>query len=157
MGNGQKLYISPPEKVGSIHPGKLTSAKFSYFNLHGLDDSAEWYGQREPGDTESQVDYPVALSPNELSKNGAAPEVVFSEACYGAHIDGKSESESIALKYLGIGTTVFIGSTCISYGSVDVPLIGADLLANLFWKNISSNTTIGEAFTKAKRNGKRDG
>ncbi len=150
IGNGQKLFISPPEKSGSIHPGKLTTAKFNYFNLHGLDDSPEWYGQRIPGDTESQSDYPVALSPAELSKNGAAPEIVFSEACYGALIEGKLENESIALKYLGLGTSVFIGSTCISYGSIDTPLIGADLLANLFWKNLLNSTTVGEAFSKAK-------
>jgi hypothetical protein len=130
--------------------GRLISANgFAYFNLHGLQDGAEWYGQKELGDA-SQSDYPVALTPAEISNTGSAVKVVFSEACYGGYVSGKTEGESIALKYIGIGTGVFIGSTCVSYGSIDTPLIGADLLAQLFWRNIQSTDAVGEAFIRAK-------
>jgi hypothetical protein len=44
--------------------------------------------------------------------------VVFSEACYGGHILGKCEHESLALRFLSMGTLVVVGSTCISYGSI---------------------------------------
>ncbi|MEM5773854.1 MAG: C25 family cysteine peptidase, partial [Anaerolineaceae bacterium] len=147
---GNKLFTSPPEQTGSIKSARFSTSSIGYFNLHGVEDGAEWYGQRETGDLKSQIDYPIALTPREIVKGALAPEVVFSEACYGGFVDGKTEDQSIALKYLGIGTPAFIGSTCVAYGSIDTPLIGADLLANYFWKNISGSNTLGEAFIQAK-------
>lgn len=149
IGNGQRLFTSPPEYSGTIQSRKLTESKMAYYNLHGLEDSAEWYGQKELGDT-LETDYPVALSPMDIIKNGSSPEIVFSEACYGGHVVGKSEETSIALRYLGIGAGAFIGSTCVSYGSIDTPLIGADLLAQLFWRNMHASLSAGEAFARAK-------
>ncbi len=147
---GNKLFTSPPEQTGSIKSTRFSTSSVGYFNLHGVEDGAEWYGQRETGDLKSQIDYPIALTPREIVKGSASPEVIFSEACYGGFVDGKTEDQSIALKYLGIGTPAFIGSTCVAYGSIDTPLIGADLLANYFWKNVSSANTLGEAFIQAK-------
>ncbi len=123
-----------------------------YYNLHGLSDSAEWYGQRDMSDPVGGEDYPVALSVKDLIKNGRAPRIIFTEACYGAYIHNKSENESVALRFLGIGVPAFIGSTGISYGSITAPLIGADLLGYLFWKNIQEGYSVGDAFNLAKIN-----
>ncbi len=146
------LFVSPPETSGSIEPELITDALMGYYNLHGLSDSAEWYGQRDMTDSVGGEDYPVALSVKDLVKNGRAPRVIFTEACYGAYINDKVESESVALRFLSIGVPAFIGSTGVSYGSITAPLIGADLLGYLFWKNIQEGYLVGDALNLAKIN-----
>ncbi len=149
---GREIHVSPPEITGSINPKKVTSARLNYYNLHGLVDSSEWYGQRDFSDPGSGPDYPVALTVDDLQRNGRAPSVVFSEACYGGHVIGKTEAQSIALRFLSIGVLGMIGSTCISYGSVGSPLVAADLLGQLFWKSLREGYTAGEALMLAKIN-----
>jgi hypothetical protein len=150
--NGEKrtLVACPPEGTETVDPEDVSQATLGYFNLHGLEDGAEWYGQRDPADTAPGMDYPVALSPHNLIKNGTAPKVVFSEACYGGSVSGKREAEAITLRFLAIGSQAVIGSTCVAYGSVATPLIGADLLGSLFWKHLQSGLSVGESFMQAK-------
>ena len=150
MSDGGSMLVCPPETRSSISNEQFLSAPLEYFNLHGLPDAAEWYGQKDATDFTNEPDYPVAIGPKNLVKNGKAPQLVFSEACYGAHIDQKHEDESLALKFLSIGTKAFIGSTVIAYGSVTAPLIGADLLGSYFWKYSRSGMTAGEALFQAK-------
>jgi len=149
LGESKSLYISPNGKKQSLTKQDLVSVDFGYFNLHGLVDRPEWYGQRDYLDPPGN-DYPVALSPDDLIINGKAPKVVLTEACYGGHVFGKNENESIALKYLSLGTNVVIGSTSTSYGSVAPPLIAADLFAQLFWQHIREGYLVGESFQRAK-------
>ena len=56
----------------------------------------------------------------------------------------------MALKFLATGANCLIGSTCVAYGSISTPLIGADLLANYFLKFVQNGISTGEAFIKAK-------
>lgn len=151
--NGLKrtLIACPPEGTETVDPEDVSSALIGYFNLHGLEDGAEWFGQRDPMDAGTAGnDYPVALSPHNLIKNGSAPKVVFSEACYGGLVSGKREAEAISLRFLSIGSQAVVGSTCVAYGSVAAPLIGADLLGGLFWKHLQDGLTVGEALMQAK-------
>ncbi len=149
LGESKSLYISPNSKKQSLTKQDLVSVDFGYFNLHGMVDRPEWFGQRDYLDPPGN-DYPVALSPDDLINNGKSPKVVLTEACYGAHVFGKNENESIALKYLSLGTNVVIGSTSTSYGSVAPPLIAADLFAQLFWQQIREGFLVGESFQRAK-------
>ncbi|MCE5207358.1 MAG: hypothetical protein LLG42_03500, partial [Chloroflexi bacterium] len=91
---GNKLLTSPPEQTGTIKSTKFSSSSIEYFNLHGVEDGAEWYGQRETGDLKSQIDYPIALTPKEITRNTLTPNIVFSEACYGGLVNGKTEDQS---------------------------------------------------------------
>ncbi len=150
IGDGNAVKVSPPDVSGSISADKLTSAMLNYYNLHGLPDTNEWYGQRDLGDSEPGPDYPVAITAKDLVKNGRSPRVVFSEACYGGYVVDKTESESIALRFLQIGAQAVVGSTCVAYGSVTTPLIGADMLGYLFWKHLEAGMTVGEALMQAK-------
>jgi tetratricopeptide (TPR) repeat protein len=150
VGEVRSMLISPPTASGGFEPKKITDANVAYYNLHGLVDAAEWYGQRDLSDSTHDPDYPVALSPKDLVKNGRAPDIVFTEACYGGHIEKKAESEAMALRFLAIGSQSVIASTGIAYGSVNTPLIGADLLAHLFWKNMREGMLAGEALMAAK-------
>lgn len=150
VGDGRSLLASPPMISGSLRAERLTNSNLGYYNLHGLEDSENWYGQKDLSDKNPGPDYPVALSPKDLIKNGHAPQVVFSEACYGGQILDKNEDKSLVLKFKGIGTLAVVASTCISYGSVSTPLIGADLLGYLFWKKLGEGLTVGESFLQAK-------
>ncbi len=150
IGDGRNLYLSPDATKTPFKTTKLENAPIAYFNLHGVEDGSNWYGQRDPAEKVPGADYPVALTPTDLKKLKSVPPIVFSEACYGGHIFGKEESESVALTLMGLGNYALIASTTVAYGSVTTPMIGADLLGYLIMKNLKSGLAIGPAFTKAK-------
>ncbi len=150
VGNPSSLLISPPETKESVEVEKLLHPQLGYYNLHGLEDGAEWYGQRDPGEGEAGADYPVALSPKDLKKNGHSPRIIFSEACYGGNVVNKTEDDALCLKFLALGSLAVVGSTAIAYGAMSTPLIAADLLGNYFWQQIKAGKSVGEALMVAK-------
>ena len=150
IGNPNNLMISPPQESKNLASEKLLTPEVSYYNLHGMEDTGEWYGQRDPTEPGQGVDYPVALSPKQLKRNGHAPRVIFSEACYGGHILNKTEENALSLKFLSLGTLAVVGSTCIAYGAVSTPLVAADLLGNFFWQQMKNGRSAGEALMIAK-------
>jgi tetratricopeptide (TPR) repeat protein len=155
IGAPHTLFVSPPVQADNagINEGKnglSSSVRLGYFNLHGLQDSSNWYGQRDPSEPTEFPDYPVALRPEDIKNGGSAPEVVFSEACYGANIIEKQTDDAIALKFLSSGSQSVVGSTCTSYGSITTPLIAADLLGHAFWKFLRDGLPAGEALRRAK-------
>jgi hypothetical protein len=96
------------------------------------------------------LEFPVAIRPQDVRNGGSAPQLVFSEACYGAHILGKSCEEALCLKFLSSGSHAVVGSTCISYGSIATPLSAADLLGRIFWGLLEEGFMAGEALRRAK-------
>lgn len=167
IGEPRALLVSPPVKIQSACPlteaGKarplcqvFPPAKLGYFNLHGLPDAVEWFGQRDPTEPEGGDDFPLALRPEDIGAAAAngrpqpVPWVVFSEACYGAHILDKTQDQSISLKFITSGARAFVGSTGISYGSISTPLIAADLLGRAFWSYLREGFPSGEALRRAK-------
>jgi tetratricopeptide (TPR) repeat protein len=154
IGAPHTMYISPPVQAEDENDnqknGSFPTARMGYFNLHGLQDSSHWYGQRDPSEPTELPDYPIALRPQDVVNGGQAPSVVFSEACYGAHISGKGIDEALALKFLDSGSQTVVGSTCTSYGSITTPLIAADLLGQAFWKFLRDGLLAGEALRRAK-------
>jgi tetratricopeptide (TPR) repeat protein len=160
VGDARSMLVSPPLSVPPLddpetaaHPGndlRLPMAKLAYFNLHGLIDAVEWYGQKDPLKQQEGPDYPVALRPQDLLSSGRAPSVVLSEACYGAHILQKEVESAMSLKFLDLGSQAFIGSTSMTYGSITKPLVAADLLGRSFWSHLRSGLPVGEALRRAK-------
>jgi hypothetical protein len=150
IGEARNLYLCPSGNKTAFSIDKLNTAPFAYFNLHGVEDGPNWYGQKDTSDTSSGDDYPVALQPALLKKNSYSPRIVFSEACYGGHITGRTEADSIAMTFLGQGVLAMIASSTIAYGSVTTPLIGADLLGNLVMKYLVEGQPVGTALMKAK-------
>ncbi len=148
IGSPKTMLTSPPIHAESL--GALPRAQAAYFNLHGLADTAAWYGQRPPTAPDDTPDYPVALRPEDIPPKQRTPRVVFSEACYGAHIHGKTPQTALALRFLYAGTHAFIGSTVTAYGTVTPPLSGADLLAHFFWQRLKLGIPAGEALRQAK-------
>ncbi len=149
---GKELQLSPPVHSGTLASKSSYGQKLGYFNLHGIKDGANWYGQKDYSSESTGPDYPIALSPSMFNDNNRSPNLVFSEACYGANIIEKHNEEAISLKFLDTGTKSFIGSTCIAYGSVTPPLIAADYLANSFWQQVLEGQAAGYALMQAKLN-----
>lgn len=147
-GSVQSLRICPPTTYADFQPLEFASPTYAYFNLHGVPDGPDWYGQRDPTMAADYAPFPVALRPQNL--NGAAPRAVFSEACYGAAAGGRTADDSIAMRFLAGGAQAVVASTCIAYGGVGTPLVGADLLGRLFWQEVTSGTATGEALRRAK-------
>jgi hypothetical protein len=150
----------PLTNIATKKEAAFKTARLGYFNLHGLPDAVEWYGQSDPTDPFPGADYPVALRPQDISGakeggNGSskalrAPDIVFTEACYGAYINGRKLDESICLKFIACGSQAVVGSTCIAYGSIASPLAAADLLGYAFWESIKAGIPAGEALRRAK-------
>jgi hypothetical protein len=148
IGDDSQLRISPPLTYEGFRI--VDRPRFSYFNLHGIEDGPNWYGQR---DTLFPADYPLfplALRPQDLGVNDYANSVVLTEACYGANILGKSVSDSMALRLLATGALGVVGSTKVSYGSIAPPLLAADLIAQYFWQGLKAHMTAGDALKYAK-------
>ncbi len=150
IGDAHNLFLSPDPTKAPFKTSKLSTAPLAYFNLHGVEDGSSWYGQKDPFEKVPGADYPVALTPDDLRKMPSVPPIIFSEACYGGHIFGKAETESIALTFMGAGNYALIASTTIAYGSVTTPMIGADLLGYLTFMNLKKGLAVGPAFSKAK-------
>jgi tetratricopeptide (TPR) repeat protein len=150
LGKGSELRISPPYDSETIDIENLIKAKCAYFNLHGLSNSPEWYGQRDFSEISTDPDFPVAINANKISKILNNIDLVFTEACYGGLVSEKTIDESIAMKLISIGSQGLVGSTSIAYGSVFTPLIGADLLGFIFWKYTKDGYSFGESLMYAK-------
>jgi len=150
IGERRGLSISPPTATGRLPKQASKPLQVAYFNLHGVQDGPDWYGQRDPQQTTGGPDYPVALSPSDVINSGRAPQIVYSEACYGANVFNKNIDNALALKFLDSGSKAVVGSTVTSYGSVTTPLIAADLLGQTFWKLLNEGHPVGEALRRAK-------
>jgi tetratricopeptide (TPR) repeat protein len=150
IGKPHHLKVSPPVDAAQISNIHKKSTQLAYYNLHGLQDTAEWYGQRDPMEGQRGPDYPVAVRPQDIKNSGRAPKIVFSEACFGANIIDKLVEEAICLKFLDSGSLAVVGSTCTSYGSITMPLIAADLLGKAFWNFLKQGYPAGESLRRAK-------
>jgi hypothetical protein len=144
------LQLSPPVHSGSLSLNNGVGHNIGYFNLHGIKEGPNWYGQKDFASESSGPDYPIALSPEMFNEKIRSPKLVFTEACYGANIIDKQHEEAISLKFLDSGTKTFVGSTCTAYGSVMPPLIAADFLAERFWRLILEGQAAGYALMQAK-------
>jgi len=153
IGEPDALVMSPPAEAGAMPAVASRPSRLSYYNLHGVEDSPEWFGQRDPlSDETAIVEFPIALRPADVVNGGRAPSVVFTEACYGAHVAGKSQDTALSLKFLASGSQSVVGSTKVAYGSVNTPLIAADLLGRLYWEQLNQGMPSGEALRRGKLN-----
>ncbi|MDK2981859.1 MAG: hypothetical protein PWQ55_2206 [Chloroflexota bacterium] len=150
IGTGSDLRVCPQFDSDTIDVDNLMKAKCAYFNLHGMATTPEWYGQRDYSEDDDGPDFPVAIAVENLPNMTNNIDLVISEACYGGYIIDKTIDDSMALKLISIGSQGMVASTCISYGSVYTPLIGADLFAFILWKYTKDGSSFGEAFMQAK-------
>lgn len=144
-----RLELSPPVTKKDFSPEWLKKRSFLYFNLHGLKERSEWYGERALRDPEDYPQFPAALLPDLIPELSGA--VVFSEACYGGYILNKGVKTSLALKFLDRNADCFVGSSAIAYGPHKPPSTEADLLCKYFLQYVTRGARYGNAFMNAKR------
>ncbi len=146
---GEILELSPPVRHGDLAVARLNRKGYFYFNLHGGEDTANWYGQEGSS-------YPVAFTPENIKDAEVRNAVVCCEACYGANIVDKGVDEALSLKFLAKDAACFVGSTKIAYGPIEPPSTEADLLVLKFFERIKEGLTFGDAFMKAKQDFARE-
>lgn len=150
IGPARRLRMSPPLTAAEFSGLALGPARYGYFNLHGVETGPNWYGQRDPTFPADYPSFPVALRPEDVGTLGCVPEVVFSEACYGAAAEHRTPEDALCLKFLASGSKMFLGSTCVAYGGLNSTPEAADLLALFFWQEIMEGRSGGVAFQQAK-------
>ena len=150
IGSGSDLRVSPEFDSDTIDMDNLMKAKCAYFNLHGTSTTPEWYGQKDYSEEVEGPDFPVAIGVDNIPSITNNIDLIVSEACYGGYIIDKTIDDSMALKLISIGSQGLVASTCIAYGSVYTPLIGADLFSFIMWRYTKEGSSFGEAFLKAK-------
>jgi len=141
--SGEELKLSPPILNNNLQIDWMNEKGYFYFNLHGSENTRNWYGQEGSS-------YPVAFSPQKLASANVENAVICTEACYGANIINKSVDEAISLKFLEKKAACFVGSTKIAYGPSSPPSSDADLIVLKFYEHIKEGLTFGEAFLRAK-------
>ena len=128
----------------------LPGTRLAYFNLHGIPDSAFWYGHRDPTEPCPGWNF-RSPSARRMCATVAVHRNWSSAKPVMAHISlGKSIEDALSLKFLSSGSQAVIGSTCISYGSISTPLSAADLLGRIFWGLLEEGFPAGEALRRAK-------
>ncbi len=150
IGHPRHLRMSPPVSRHEFSVLAQGRPRLVYFNLHGVEGEPAWYGQRDPDFAADYPLFPVALMPDDVAGGWATGAIVFTEACYGADVLGRTHSDSIALRLLHEGARAVVGSTRLAYGSLTLPLTGADLLGRLFWLAVTGGLPIGQALQWAK-------
>ena len=147
LGSRHPLLICPPGNPRELARAWEEDARVLYFNLHGLPGGANWYGQAAEAPAEAAL--PVALTPGDVGEIGDA-SIVLTEACYGAEITGRTPANQLALRLLERGALAVVGSTVTAYGSVALPLGGADLLMQQTLFNLRRGYTIGQSLLLAR-------
>lgn len=138
-----EVRLCPPVTSNEISNAWIDHKTHYYFNLHGSEETANWYGQEG-------MQYPVAFIPDNLSNVSVANAVVCCEACYGANIIDKRADEALSLTFLDKKAACFVGSTKIAYGPAEPPCTDADLIVIKFFARVKEGLPFGEAFFRAK-------
>lgn len=141
--------LSPPVINSEIRRDWIDNKEYYYFNLHGSEETKNWYGQ-EGGR------YPVSFCPDNLSNVSVENAMVCCEACYGANIVDKRADGALALTFLEKKAACFVGSTKIAYGPSEPPCTDADLIVIKFFNRVLEGLSFGEAFLRAKEDFARE-
>lgn len=146
----RRLILSPRIDAGSVEQVFRPGASLYYYNLHGSDKPEE---RSYIGCTTSKLmSFPV-LFPEHMN-SCTNPNVVVSEACYGARFIGLDKKHSMLLASLYSKTLVYVGSSRIAWGAEDphfmtghevlVPQY-ADVIARMFIDAVMQGYTAGES------------
>lgn len=148
VGEPQQLRLSPPLSFRDLPQSGPGGPRYRYYNLHGLADGPDWYGQVDPTFPAGYDAFPVALRPVDIAPAPGA--VVFAEACHGAPARIGAPGGAMALAHLAGGCLAYVGATGVAYGGLDGGLVAADLLAHRFWQALLAGLPAGEALAAAK-------
>ena len=150
-----RLILSPMVTDQTVEQVLNPGASLYYFNLHGSDhqEASGYFGELPVHKAAYQVIRPGHLLHIEQ------PNIVMTEACYGARFIGLDKSHSMLLSAMGGETLGFVGSSRVAWGSVDpqqgatpqnVRIGLADVLAHSFMRAMLQGYTLGQALFAAR-------
>lgn len=148
-----RMFLTPHVTSSDIYKHTHGFGDFFYYNLHGSGspNASGYYGEDGRGG------YPEGAAPHNFAR-AIYPNIVVTEACYGAKFIGLEKSRSILLTALYHKTVGFLGSSRVAFGSgltsmaQRASLGCADLFCRMFIKKIMAGSTLGEAVTYARSN-----
>ncbi len=150
-----RIMLSPEIVDSTVERVLNTDATLYFFNLHGSNEreSRGYFGQQPVHKAFYQV-----LRPDHL-QHLRQPNIVMTEACYGARFIGLDKAHSMLLSAITAQTVAFVGSSRTSYGCID-PEAGAtpqnagiglaDVLATAFMHALLQGYSVGQAFFAAR-------
>lgn len=148
----QGIILSPKVTVATLKEVFHSSASFYFYCLHGSNalNTAGYLGESIKPRAAYSVIYPSHM-------NGCRqPNVVMTEACYGARFIGMDKEHSMLLSSIYGKTLAFTGSSRIAwgaggaiYGGKVIPL-NADVLAKCYIAALLSGLTVGQALLLGK-------
>jgi tetratricopeptide (TPR) repeat protein len=147
LGSTRPIVLCPPAGPDALEAAWPGDGRLLYFNLHGVSGGPNWYGQAA-GDL-GDAPLPIALTPDDIGPV-ASNLICVSEACFGAEIVSRNAADAMALRLLQRGALAFMGSTVTAYGSVALPLGGADLLVQQVFQNMRRGHPLGRAVVQAR-------
>ena len=150
-----RMILSPMVIDRTVDQVLNKEASLFYFNLHGSDalQASGYFGEVPVHQGAYQVICPAHLATLEL------PNIVVTEACYGARFIGMDKAHSMLLSAMSNETLAFLGSSRVAWGSVDpeqgatpqnVGVGLADVLAYTFMNALLQGYTVGQALFAAR-------
>lgn len=115
----KSLVLSPvvdSEILDNFFP---TNASLYYFNMHGSDapQMAGFTGNSLPDENDNCYST-IGITPEQWTRT-ESPNIVVTEACYGARFIGKTCCYSMLLSAMRTNTVVYVGSSRVSLGTPD--------------------------------------
>lgn len=149
-----RLILSPYIDIRNIDQIFHTSAQLYYYNMHGSNvlELPFYFGES------IKKDFCVpGIAPKHMSST-QTPNVVISEACYGARFIGLNKEKSMMLSSIHSNTLNFIGSSRVSWGATDkgtdspynAVISNADILATVYINAIFEGYNMGQALLMAR-------
>lgn len=120
---------------------------FLYFLMHGSNalELSGFYGENADRTGAARGMCPAAAA------SLRRPNVIVTEACYGARFIHYDKAHSMLVSALSAETLIYLGSSRTALGSLEGPLCNADLLAKNFMENLFGGNDAGTAFFNARQ------
>lgn len=110
------ICLTPEVDAVNVSNYLATDTQLAFFNLHGTAAPASpgFMGQS----VKDSSDWRVAVMPSHV-QSLTQPNVIVTEACYGARFKGFDTRHSMLQSALSAQTLIYLGSSRIAYGAVD--------------------------------------
>lgn len=150
-----KLFLTPEVDPNTISQVFNINAQLFFFNLHGgaAKETSYFLGQS----TKDSEDWRVAVFPAVIAAC-KHPNIIITEACYGARFIGYDKAHSMLLTAMSANTLIYLGASRIAYGEPDphelnepVKMSNADIITGEFVNKLLDGLPAGIALFEARK------
>ena len=150
-----QLFLTPevdPKVIGQVFN---PHAQLLFFNLHGgaAKETSYFLGQS----VKNEEDWRIAIFPAVVAAC-RQPNVIVTEACYGARFIGFDKAHSMLLSAMAANTLIYLGASRVAYGKPDprdpsspVQMSNADIITGEFVNHMLDGLPAGAALFEARR------